>query len=132
MATCDMFKHAVREEVVSTYAGPKKFCSANDRWARGRRLQTQIIGCGSRSVADVEDHHVIALDRIVDAIRIARRGQDADFRVAADDANEWAAAETNGSGTQMPPHPVGCGRRALRSDVAANLTKVLESPRPPP
>jgi hypothetical protein len=90
-----------------------------------------MIGSRSGGVADVEDHHVVALDRIVDAVWIAGWRQDTDVSIAGDDANKRAGAKTIDTDEEMSPYAFGCGRRAVRRDVAADVTKVLEGPGPP-
>ena len=58
----------------------------------------------------VEDHDVVSLHSIVDAVRVSGGRQDTDLRVRGHDANERVGQKAIDSVAQMLPDAIGCGR----------------------
>jgi len=67
-------------------------------------------------VADVQDHHRISLDRIINTIRVPGRRQDADFRIVGKDADQWPGEQSRDACAQMLANairPAGEARSAM-------------------
>src|SRR2546423_1185244 len=78
-------------------------------------------------MANVQDHHIIALDRVVDPVGVQGGWQDTYLGVTADHANQRVGAQSAGSVAEMLTHAACGGRSAVCGDVAADVAKVVES-----
>jgi hypothetical protein len=68
-------------------------------------------------MTDVEDHHVLSLDAIVNAIRITSGWQDTDLAMGAYDTYERIGEQPMDTVAQVLANTVACGRRAAHGDV---------------
>jgi hypothetical protein len=75
----------------------------------------------------MQDQRGLAMDRIVDPVRISRRCENTDKREVALWTNEWAASEPIDPFDEMLSNPIRRNRRTLGIDVTPDALHVFDS-----